>query len=251
MAGWLGGWCIFCIDATAVKNGRFRGKRPAGGERFGIACRRGIALAARLSLLPTAWPAGRLSYRSPAVTLLPAMHAVPAMQVVCEVEDAHAGEIIETLTLRKGEVRPLPCLPFCRAVLSLHCAFWACHALLQLQSYCAVIRGPPCLVALCASAASLRRRFNGPLTLSRSPFSRPRSPPAAAQHAAAGGGGQAAAGVRMPLARAHRVPSSLCRHHARHRRAAPCLCTVCCAACGACWRRLPCDTARRDDAAQY
>jgi hypothetical protein len=26
-------------------------------------------------------------------------------QVICEVEDAHAGEIIEALTLRKGEVR--------------------------------------------------------------------------------------------------------------------------------------------------
>lgn len=35
-----------------------------------------------------------------------------ALQVVCEVEDVHAGEIIQTLTLRKGEVRA-SCLTCC------------------------------------------------------------------------------------------------------------------------------------------
>lgn len=29
----------------------------------------------------------------------------PLEEVVCEVEDAHAGEVIQALTLRKGEVR--------------------------------------------------------------------------------------------------------------------------------------------------
>lgn len=49
---------------------------------------------------------------------------------------------------------------------------------------------------------------------------------AAAGDEPVGGGGQAAAGVRGALARPHRLPGRLCRHHTRHRGAAPRLCQV-------------------------
>lgn len=41
----------------------------------------------------------------PACCLLPGRRLEPLEEVVCEVEDGHVGEVIEAVTLRKGEVR--------------------------------------------------------------------------------------------------------------------------------------------------
>lgn len=83
-----------------------------GPERLGAAWCAAAAGAARCSRLPCAThPPPALSYSlslpppTPPRSLPAGQRCEPLEEVVCEVEEAHAGEVIQTVTLRKGEVR--------------------------------------------------------------------------------------------------------------------------------------------------